>query len=369
MKVALVHYWALGMRGGERVLEALCRMYPDADIVMHVADESQLSSTIVRHRIRKTFIAKLPFAKRFYQRYLPLMPLALELIDLTEYDLVISCEAGPAKGVIVRPDALHLCYIHSPMRYIWDQFFVYRRTAGRLTRWMMGPIAHYLRLWDVASAARVDRFVANSSFVASRVRKYYRRDADVVYPPVSVEAFSPCPADEVGDYYLWVGELVSYKRPDLAVEAFTRNGRRLLVVGDGAERRRLEAAAGPNVSFLGKLPFAELKTTMAACRALIFPGQEDFGIIPVEVQASGRPVIALGAGGALETVVDGETGVIFPEASVASLQQAVERFERATWDEAATARCVANAARFDEARFRRGIEAAVDAMRGELAGG
>lgn len=362
MKVALIHYWALGMRGGERVLEAVCRMYPHADIFMHVADESRLSSTIVRHRIRKTFISRLPFANRAYQRYLPLMPLALEMLDLTDYDLVISFEAGPAKGVIVRPDALHLCYAHSPMRYIWDQFFVYRRNAGRLTRALMGPIAHYLRLWDVTSAARVDRFVANSSFVAQRIGKYYRRDATVIYPPVSVEEFSPAPPEQVSDHYLWVGELVSYKRPDLAIDAFSRNGRKLLVVGDGPERKRLEASAGANISFVGKLSFGELKKTMATCRALIFPGQEDFGIIPVEVQASGRPVIALGAGGALETVIDGETGVLFAQSTVAGLQSAIERFEAATWDEAAAARCVANAARFGEARFRGEIAAVIGEM-------
>ena len=178
MRVALVHYWAFGMRGGERVLEAFCRRFPDADIFMHVADERQLSSTITRHRLRRTFISRLPFANRYYQRYLPLMPLALEMLDLSDYDLVVSFEAGPAKGVIVRPDALHLCYAHSPMRYIWDQFFVYRQTAGRLTRVLMGPIAHYLRIWDVTSAARVDHFVANSKFVARRVLKYYRREAD-----------------------------------------------------------------------------------------------------------------------------------------------------------------------------------------------
>lgn len=357
MRVALVHYWAFGMRGGERVLEAFCRRFPDADIFMHVADERQLSSTITRHRLRRTFISRLPFANRYYQRYLPLMPLALEMLDLSDYDLVVSFEAGPAKGVIVRPDALHLCYAHSPMRYIWDQFFVYRQTAGRLTRVLMGPIAHYLRIWDVTSAARVDHFVANSKFVARRVLKYYRREADVVYPPVSVEEFAPAAPDELADYYLWVGELVSYKRPDLAIDTFTRNGRPLIVVGDGAERKALQARAGANIEFVGKLPFAELKARMARCRALIFPGLEDFGIIPVEVQASGRPVIALAAGGALETIIDGETGVLFSEASISSLQQAIERFEQLDWGAEATKRCVANAAHFSESAFHGGVDA------------
>lgn len=327
MKVAIVHYWLVGMRGGERVLEALCDLFPQAVIITHVADRTRLSARLRRHEIRETFIARLPWARRHYQKYLPLMPLALEHMDMQEFDLVISSESGPAKGVVPRPDALHLCYCHSPMRYVWDHFHIYRARAGLLTRLMMPFIAHRMRLWDLSTAARVDVFVANSRFVAQRIGSYYRREAEVIAPPVLVEDFSIAPPGEVGDHYLLAGELVSYKRPDLAIEAFTRSGRRLRVIGDGDQRRALEARAGPSVEFLGKVPFSQLKDEFARCRALIFPGEEDFGIIPVEVMASGRPVIAYGRGGALDSLLPGETGEFFAEQSVAALDAAIARFE------------------------------------------
>ena len=355
MRVAIVHYWLVSMRGGERVLESLCRLFPDADLFMHVADRAAMSKTIARHRVQTTFISRLPFARRFYQSYLPLMPLALEQLDLTGYDLVISNEAGPAKGIIPAPDAIHVCYACSPMRYIWDKYWTYREGAGFLTRLLMPPIAFGLRIWDFASAARVDRFMADSTFVAQRIGKYYRRDADVVFPPVAVEAFSPAPTDEIGDYYLWAGELVRYKRPDIAVEAFRRNGRRLLVIGDGAEARKLRRGAPANIAFLGKVPFAELKHHMARCRALVFPGDEDFGIIPVEVQASGRPVIAVARGGALDTVEDGRTGVLYRGSDADALVSAIERFEESGLGDRCRDDCVANASRFTERAFHEGV--------------
>jgi glycosyltransferase involved in cell wall biosynthesis len=324
-KVALVHYWLVTMRGGERVLEALCELFPEADIFTHVYDPSAISSVINSHRVRTTFIGRLPGAIRHYRNYLPLMPLALEELDLSAYDLVISSEAGPAKGVITRPDALHVCYCHSPMRYAWDQYHVYRRSAGRLAKLLMGPLMHHMRLWDVTSAARVDHFIANSAFVASRILKYYRRDADVIFPPVDVGSFSE--SAEIGEHYLFVGELVPYKRVDLAVEAFTRMGRKLVIIGDGDQRRKLERKAGPSVEFKGRVSPAELRNAYSTCRALIFPGEEDFGIVPVEAMASGRPVIAFGRGGALETVIDGETGVFFYEQTVAALIASVKDFE------------------------------------------
>jgi len=311
MKVAIVHFWLVGMRGGEKVLESLCRMFPDADIYTHIAIPENLSDTIRRHKITETFIARLPFARKWYPRYLPLMPLALESLDLTEYDLIISNEAGPAKGIVPGPGAIHLNYCCSPMRYIWDQYHIYRDRAGWFTRLLMPFFAHYLRIWDAVAAMRVDHFMADSQHVANRIKRYYRRDADVVYPPVAVEDFVPAPTSELGDYYLWCGELVRYKRPDVAIEAFNANGLPLIVIGDGEERERLEKIAKPNITFLGKAPFATLKHHMARCKALVFPGEEDFGIVPLEVQASGRPVIALARGGALETVIDGKSGLCF----------------------------------------------------------
>ncbi|MBB3711869.1 glycosyltransferase involved in cell wall biosynthesis [Limimaricola variabilis] len=359
-RVAIIHYWLVGMRGGERVLESLCRMFPQADIVTHVAVPERLSETLRRHRIVTTRIAGLPFAARAYQKYLPLMPRALEEVDLTGYDIVISSEAGPAKGVIAPPDAPHLCYCHSPMRYLWDQYHVYRDGAGLVTRAMMPMLAHRLRQWDVSSAARVDGFAANSHHVADRISKYWRREARVVHPPVAVEDFAPVAREEVGDFYLWAGELAPYKRPDLAVEAMRRLDRPFVVIGGpDATMQKLRRQAGPKTRFLGKVPFETLKSHMARCKALIFPGEEDFGIIPVEAMASGRPVIAYGRGGACDTVIDGETGLLFRDQSVEGLMAAVEAFEAAGLGQADPAALVRHAAGFNEARFQEGIRASL----------
>lgn len=357
-RVALIHYWLVGMRGGEKVLEALCRMYPQADIYTHVHDPAKISDTINRHRVIETRVARLPMARRMYQSYLPFMPRALEELDLTGYDLVISSEAGPAKGVIVPPDAFHLCYCHSPMRYLWDQYHVYRASAGRLSRFVLPYLAHRLRQWDVTSAARVDQFVANSNHVAARIQKYWRRDAAVVHPPVDLDAFAPVAADNVGDFYLWAGELAPYKRPDMMIEAFNRLGLPLVVIGGPDKtREKLQPLAKGNITFLGRAPFEVLKDHMARCRALIFPGEEDFGIVPVEVMASGRPVIAYDRGGARDTVVPGKTGVLFRDQTVEALMAAVRDFEdRRLWEvDAAT--LVHHTRGFSEAAFREGINA------------
>ncbi|WP_216825853.1 glycosyltransferase [Sulfitobacter sp. SK012] len=355
-RVAIIHYWLVGLRGGEKVLEQLCRMFPQADIYTHVADPAKLSATLTRHKIIETRIGRLPLARKMYQKYLPLMPRALEELDLSGYDLVISSEAGPAKGVIVPPDAPHLCYCHSPMRYLWDQYHVYRNGAGLLTRSMMPVFAPSLRQWDVTSAARVDGFAANSNHVAARIKKYWRRESDVVAPPVVVDAFAPALRSELGGYYLWAGELAPYKRPDLAVKAFARLNLPLVVIG-GPEKtvRKLQGVAGPNTTFLNKVSFETLKYHMSRCKALIFPGEEDFGIVPVEVMASGRPVIAYGRGGILDTVVDGETGLFFREQSVEALVDAVERFEGSELSTAGPDACVARAGLFGVDRFEAGI--------------
>jgi glycosyltransferase involved in cell wall biosynthesis len=363
MKVAIVHFWLVGMRGGEKVLESLCRMFPDADIYTHIAIPENLSDTIRRHKITETFIARLPFARKWYPRYLPLMPLALESLDLTEYDLIISSEAGPAKGIVPGPNATHVCYCHSPMRYIWDQQHVYQKSAGWLTRKLMPFAAHYLRVWDSVSAMRVDLFLANSEHVANRIRKYYRREAEVIHPPVAVDEFEPVQRSELEDYYLWCGELVRYKRPDVAIEAFNANGLPLIVIGDGEERERLEKIAKPNITFLGKAPFAALKHHMARCKALVFPGEEDFGIVPLEVQASGRPVIALARGGALETVVEGKTGVFFHQSTVASLNAAIADFEQSILGDNCRIDCVAQANRFATEVFERNMKKAITLSR------
>ncbi len=325
MRVAIVHYWLLTMRGGERVVEALCELYPDADLYTHVAKPEALSETIRSHRIRETFIGRLPGASRHYQKYLPLMPLALEQLDLRSYDLVISSECGPAKGVITTPATLHVCYCHSPMRYVWDMYWDYLDEVPRPLRPVARAMLHYLRRWDLASASRVDHFFANSGYVAQRVRKHYRRDAEVIHPPVDTETFAP--GDARADHYLLVGQLVRYKRADLAVRAFTRLGKPLVVIGDGEQMHELRRLAGPSVRLLGRQPVSVIREHYARCRALVFPGEEDFGIVPVEAMAAGRPVIAYGRGGALETVVDGRTGLFFDQQTEESLIGGVERFE------------------------------------------
>ena len=357
-RVALIHYWLVGMRGGERVLEAFCRMYPEAHIFTHVADPTALSPLLRRHRITETRIGRLPFAKRLYSSYLPLMPRALEELDLRGYDLVISSEAGPAKGVIPPPDAPHLCYCHSPMRYLWDQYHTYRSSAGRLTRAVMPGLAHRLRQWDVASALRVDGFLANSTHVAARIEKYWRRGADVVPPPVDLARFAPVPALERGAFYLWAGELAPYKRPDLAVRAFRALDRPFVMLG-GPEREaaQLRRIAGPKTRILGRVSDEEMTRALARCRALIFPGEEDFGIVPVEALASGRPVIAYGRGGIRDSVRDGETGLFFHEQSVGALIDAVRRFEASGLEHAPSPRFTAAAGRFTEEAFRAGVAA------------
>jgi glycosyltransferase involved in cell wall biosynthesis len=354
-RVALVHYWLVNMRGGERVLEELCEMFPEADIYTHVVDQAKLSQKLLRHRIVTTFIGKLPRAVRWYQKYLPLMPLALEGLDLSDYDLVICSEAGPAKGVVVRPDAVQIVYCHSPMRYIWDKYHFYRNSAGRVTKLFMPLLAHYLRLWDTTSAVRVDGFVANSGFVAKRLMKAYGRSADIVHPPIDVDAFMPGSLLAPEEFYLWCGELVGYKRPDLAIDAFTELGLPLVVIGGGEELDRLKQRAGTNVTFLGKASFDMLRDHMARCRALIFPGEEDFGMVPVEVQASGRPVIALARGGALETVVPGVTGLLYDEDSKDGLLNAVRTFEASAMPGKCRTACIANARRFDRQAFTAGM--------------
>lgn len=324
-RVAIVHYWLITWRGGEQVLEHLLRMFPEADIFTHVYVPAAMKSVVTDRKVTTTFIQKLPFARKFYQRYLPLMPFALEQLNLSEYDLVISSESGPAKGVIVSPDAMHLCYVHSPMRYLWDHYHVYRSMAGALNRLLMPLLFHRLRIWDTVSAARVDRIVANSAFIQRRIEKAWRRSSTVVHPPVSVSDFFT--SDEISDSYLWVGQLVPYKRADLAIGAFNALGLPLIVVGNGPMAASLKRMAAPNITFKDRVDFDTLRMLYARCRGFVFTAEEDFGITPIEVMASGRPVLAYGKGGALETVEDGVSGLFFGEQTVESLVEGVRRFE------------------------------------------
>jgi glycosyltransferase involved in cell wall biosynthesis len=311
MRVAIVHYWLLNMRGGERVLEALCELYPDADIFTHVYAPERISETIRRHRVRTTLINKLPYAHRLYQSYLPLMPFALEQLDLRAYDLVISSESGPAKGVLTRQDALHICYCHTPMRYAWNMYQEYREGMSGLKRSAMSVLLHKIRQWDVTAAARVDYFVANSHNVARRIRKYYRRDAMVIPPPVDLDRFGVAAFTSADGFYLCIGQLIPYKQVGLAITAFNRLGRRLVVIGEGKQRDQLGKLAGSTITFLGRVDNTILRDYYARCRALVFTAEEDFGIVPLEAMAAGKAVIADGKGGALETVTPGGSAYSF----------------------------------------------------------
>ena len=335
LKVAIVHYWFVGNGGGEQVVEALAEMFPQADLFCLVADPATMTPGLRRHRLTTSWLQRIPGSRRWYRHLLALHPLALEQLDVSGYDLILSSESGPAKGVISHTDTCHICYCHSPMRYLWDFYPAYRRGLSRVAGTAFSLTAHYLRMWDWASAARVDHFVANSRNVASRIRKHYRRHADVIYPPVNVS--NGYLSQETDEYYLVVGRLVDYKRVDLAVKACNRLKRRLRIIGKGDQCARLHDLAGPSVEFLGHADDKTVRENYAHCRALLFPGEEDFGIVPVEAQSFGRPVIAYGRGGALETVIGLEaddrgnpeisTGIFFAEQSPESLADAIVRFE------------------------------------------
>jgi glycosyltransferase involved in cell wall biosynthesis len=357
MRTAIVHYWLLNRRGGEKVLDAICRLLPDADIFTLFCNPETLSAEVRRHRITTSFLNPL---RRWHRSLLPLMPMALESFDLRGYDLVVSSESGPAKGVITSSGTRHLCYCHTPMRYLWDLYPAYRNewTRSRWKRAAMTPLSSYLRLWDFASAARVDRFLANSENVRGRIWKTYRRDSEVVHPPVDVESFEWKPAE---DYFLIVSELVPYKQVSTAVRLFAKTGRRLKIAGGGPELRHLRRMAAPNVEFLGRVSDVELRDLYARSRALLLPGEEDFGITPVEALASGKPVIALGRGGALETVPPGG-GVFYDDASPEGLAEALQRFEKLE-PQIRHAELQEHARRFSEAEFARKMTAALEELR------
>jgi glycosyltransferase involved in cell wall biosynthesis len=333
MRVALVHDWLTGMRGGEKVLEVLCELYPDADLFTLFHLPGAVSPTIERRRIVTSFVQHLPMAARYYRRYLPLFPAAIERFDLSAYDLVISSSHCVAKSVITPRRVRHLCYCHSPMRYAWDQFDAYfgpDRVGALPSRWVYRPMLSRLARWDARTAERPNRFLSNSQYVAGRIGRYYNRESTIVYPPVDTVFYHPASTPRAS-HFLVVSALVPYKRIDLAIAACRRVGVPLRIVGDGPDRRRLEAAAGAQVTFRGRLTDAEIREEYRAAKAVLLPGEEDFGIVPVEAQACGTPVVALGRGGALETVVDGETGVLFSEPTVDHLAAALDRVSTAVF--------------------------------------
>ena len=363
MKVALIHDWLTGMRGGEQCLEVFCELFPQADLYTLLHIRGSVSPLIEKIPIKTSFIQNLPFAKRSYRKYLPLFPIAIERFDLKGYDLILSCSHCVAKGIIPPPDAPHISYMLTPMRYAWDMYGEYfEENKNRMIPFFI----HYLRMWDVTSSQRVDHFLSISKHVKNRIMKFYRREAEVIHPPVDINRFMI--REQKGDFFLIVSSLVPYKRISLAIEAFNRLGYPLRIIGTGPEEKRLRAIAKANIEFMGWQSDEVVAKNYSTCRALIFPGEEDFGIVPLEAMGCGKPVIAYGKGGILETVVaydtparggGSPTGLFFHEQNVESLIDAVERFGRIEreFDPAAIRR---HALQWDREIFKEKIKKSID---------
>ncbi|MGC8786026.1 MAG: glycosyltransferase [Anaerolineae bacterium] len=348
MKIAIVCSWLNQYGGAERVLEAVHALYPEAPIYTSIFWPEALPPAYRDWDIRPSFLNRFPLIHRHHQWYLPFYPYAFEGFDFSDYDLVLSITSAFAHGIITSPKTLHICYCLNPARFLWDYHnYVAREGLGRLVRLVLPLFLYNLRLWDRLAADRVDHFLAISHTVQQRISKYYGRDAEIIYPPVDATRFSA--STEHDDYFLVISRLVPYKRIDLAVKAFNRLRLPLYIIGDGRDRRALEAMAAPNVRFLGRVNDEALARYLSRCRAFIFPGEEDFGIAPLEAQAAGRPVIAYAGGGALETVVEGKTGLFFHEPTPESLMEAVQRFDDVSFDPAAIRE---HALHFDRAVFQ-----------------
>ena len=331
MKTAIVHDWLVNYGGAERVVEQMLLLYPDADIYTLVYDEKKMGKIFPKEKVHTSSLQKIPMAEKLYTKFLSLMPKAFEEFDLTGYDLVIASSSCCAKGVITSPTTPFIAYIHSPMRYAWDLYYDYLKNSGRLTKFFMKRWMPDIRKWDYISSQRIDTLVANSSYIARRIKKFWNRDAAVVYPPVDTDRLSV--SDEAaGDYFVVFSRFVPYKRIDLAISACARLNKKLIVIGSGSQEKELKLLAAScknaDIKFTGRISDSEVKAYLQKCRALIFCAEEDFGIIPVEAQACGRPIIAFGKGGALETVVNEKTGVFFEEQSVGSLVKAIEKSEK-----------------------------------------
>ena len=354
MKVAIVHDFLMQMGGAEKVVEVLHELYPDAPIYTSAFDPKAMPAHYASWDIRTSFMQRLLLKKKLHRAALLLYPTAFESFDLSTYDLVISSSSAFAKGVITQPHTTHVCYTHSPMRYAWaTASYVEKERIASPMRSLLAPGLHYLRTWDAIAAMRVDRYIANSSSIAQRIRKFYRREVEVVHPPVDTARFQIAPPAERGDYGILATRLVPYKRVDLAVQAFTRLGKPLKVVGSGRGLKELQEMAGPTIEFLGYVSDAELPGLIARAAMYLMPGEEDFGIAPVEANACGVPVVAYAAGGALDVQIDGQTGCLFQEPTVDSLCEAIERAYSTEWDTEVIRR---NAMRFDVETFKEKIQ-------------
>jgi glycosyltransferase involved in cell wall biosynthesis len=353
MKVALVHDYLNQMGGAERVVMALHEIFPDAPIYTSIYDPDRVDPAFRQMDIRTTFMQKLPLVTKHHQPYLPFYPFAMESLDLRGYDLVLSSSSAFAKGVITKPGTTHICYCHTPMRWCWNYAeYVEREQLGKMARSILPFLITGLRIWDQTSATRVDHFIANSPVIAERIAKYYRRESVVIPPPVDAARFPFDPATQPEDYFLSVGRLIPYKRVDLAIQACNMLGLPLVVIGNGRDEEPLKKLAGPTIRFTGRLSDEEVLHYFSHCRAFLFPGEEDFGITPLEAQASGRPVIAYGAGGALASVVEGVTGLFFREQTAKSLAAVLASFDEREFDPQTIRN---HALEFDLPRFQRRI--------------
>lgn len=372
MKIALICDWLTGMRGGERCLEAICELYTDSDVFTLVHFPGTVSQTIESHKIHTSYIQKLPGDLKRFRRYLPLFPNAIERFDLSKYDCILSFSHCIAKGVKVPSGIPHICYCHTPMRYAWHMRNEYLNGFSYLGKKLAGCMLNHLRNWDKKSSSGVTQFIANSKNVQNRIKQAYNRDSKVIYPPVDCNRFTISNEDD--GYYLIVSALVPYKRIDIAVEAFGATGRKLLIAGNGPELPRLKKMASANVSFVENVADEEVVKYMSKCTALIFPGEEDFGIVPLEAQACGKPVIAFGKGGALETVIGlnhnqaGEanfTGIFFYEQNPKTLLKAVRLFEEQRGKIDAH-KCRDNATKFDRFLYKKLMKKYIENVTGNF---
>ncbi|MGZ9586218.1 glycosyltransferase [Paenibacillus marinisediminis] len=331
MNLAIVHDYINQHGGAERVLEAFMERYPESPIYTLISNLDKMPESFKHADIRNSFVQKLPLAQKHYKKMLSLLPLAVEQFDLREYEVVLSTSSAFAKGVITNTSQTHVCYCHTPMRYVWDLYHQYMaELRNPIFKFVLPRVLHKIRLWDQATAQRVDYFIANSNNVAKRIHKYYGRESVVIHPPVSTEQFTR--SDQIEDYFLIVSRLIPYKRIDLIIEAFNQLKWPLVIIGDGYDRKRLESLAGSTITFMGYQSDEVIAQYYSRCRAFILGGEEDFGITPLEAQASGRPVLAYGKGGALETVIQGETGLFFEEPTVTSVVRRVQDISSIEFD-------------------------------------
>lgn len=355
MRIAIAHDYLIQMGGAERVVEVLHHLYPEAPIYTTVINKSRLLETLKDAEIHTTWLQKIPGIQKNFKSMLPLYPIAIRDFDFSDFDIVLSSSSAFMKSIQVPKNTFHLCYCHTPMRFAWDyDTYMEGQSKSNIMKSMLKMYMQRLKTWDKRTSQNVNQFIANSSVVKKRIQNYYQRDSDIIYPPINTSRFKS--SQQIGDFYLVVSRLVAYKRIDLAVETFNQNGLPLFIVGEGTDKNRLMGMGKSNIHFLGRLPDEEVTELMSQCRALLFPGVEDFGITPLEANAAGRPVIAFQAGGALDTIVPKLNGVFFQKHEVWSLQGAIEEIESHAWN---VEDIIAHAQKFDEMNFKVNFQAYV----------